>query len=226
MWEGAAFVSGDLATASEEELVAALKGGDEAALTVLVERHHKPMLRVAGMYLRDSHAAEEVVQDTWIAVLTGIDRFEQRSTFKTWLFHILANKARSRWVRDQRSVPLSSLASDDPDARAGPAVDPDHFQPPGHRWAGHWAVPPANWARIPEEQLLARETIEVVRDAIDELPPRQRQVIVLRDVEGWPAEEVCAAVEISDGNQRILLHRARSHVRAALEVHLGDEVFA
>ncbi len=219
-------MSGDVASASDEDLVAALKSGDESVLTALVERYHKPLLRVAGIYLRDSHAAEEVVQDTWIAVLTGIDRFEQRSSFKTWLFHILANKARSRWVRDQRSVPLSSLTSDDPDAPVGSAVDPDRFHPPGHRWAGHWAVAPASWARIPEEQLLATETIEVVRDAIAELPPRQRQVIVLRDVEGWRADEVCAAVEISDGNQRILLHRARSHVRAALAVHFGDEVLA
>jgi RNA polymerase sigma-70 factor (ECF subfamily) len=214
------------ATASDDDLVSALKAGDEAALTVLVQRHHAALLRVARLYLRDSHAAEEVVQDTWLAVLTGIDRFEGRAAFKTWLFHILANKARTRWTRDKRSVPLSSLASDDPDAPGEPAVDPDRFRPPGHRWAGHWAVPPANWARIPEERLLARETLEVMREAIAKLPPRQRQVILLRDVEGWPPEEVCEALDISDGNQRILLHRARSQVRAALEVHLEGDVLA
>lgn len=214
------------ATASDDELVTALKAGDESAFTALVERHHKSLLRVARLYLRDSHAAEEVAQETWIAVLTSIERFERRAAFKTWLFHILANKARTRWARDRRSVPFSSLAGDDPDAPGQPAVDPDRFQPAGHRWAGHWAVPPANWARLPEERLLARETIDVVRQAIDALPPRQREVIILRDVEGCPAEEVCAALDITDGNQRILLHRARGHVRAALEVHLEGDVLA
>lgn len=216
----------EFATAPDDALVTALKAGDESALTTLVERHHRGLLRVARLYLSDAHAAEEVVQDTWLAVLNGIDRFEARAAFKTWLFSILANKARTRWARDRRSVPFSALAGDDPDEPGEPAVDPDRFQPPGHRWAGHWAVPPRTWARIPEEQLLAQETLEVVRQAIGMLPPRQREVIVLRDVEGCPPEEVCAALDISDGNQRILLHRARSHVRAALEAHLDGDVLA
>lgn len=214
------------ATASDEALVSALKAGDESAFTALVQRHHKSLLRVCRLYLKDRDAAEEVAQDTWIVVLKGIDRFEGRSTFKTWLFHILANKARTRWAQDQRAVPFSSLGGDDPEKPGEAAVDPDRFRPADHRWAGHWAVPPRNWAYLPEEKLLAGETIDVVRAAIDELPPRQKQVIVLRDVEGWPPEEVCAALDIADGNQRILLHRARSHVRAALERHLDGDVLA
>jgi RNA polymerase sigma-70 factor (ECF subfamily) len=214
------------ATASDEALVSALKNGDESAFTTLVQRHHKGLLRVCRLYVKDRDTAEEIAQDTWVAVLTGIDRFEGRSTFKTWLFHILANKARTRWTRDQRSVPMSTLGGDDPESPGGPAVDPDRFRPPDHRWAGHWAVPPRNWAYLPEEKLLAGETIDVVRAAIDELPPRQKQVIVLRDVEGWPPEEVCQALGLSDGNQRILLHRARSSVRAALERHLDGDVIA
>ncbi|MEA2168532.1 MAG: hypothetical protein QOF76_1832 [Solirubrobacteraceae bacterium] len=205
--------------------MAALKAGDQSALTRLVQRHHQSLLRAARAYLHDRQAAEEVVQDTWIAVLTGIDRFEERSSFKTWLFSILVNKARTRWSRDRRSVPFSSLADDDPDAPGRPAVDPDRFRSSG-RWMGHWAVPPGTWAGLPEERLLARETLEVVRDAIDALPPRQRQVIVLRDVEGFASDEVCAALELSEGNQRVLLHRARSRVRAALERHFDGEVLA
>lgn len=212
--------------APDDVLVHALKAGDESAFTALVERHQRSLLRVARLYLTDGHAAEEVVQDTWLAVLTGIDRFESRAAFKTWLFSILANKARTRWVRDRRNVPFSALGGDDPDAPGEPAVDPDRFQPADHRWAGHWAVPPRNWARVPEEHLLARETLEVVRAAIEMLPLRQRQVIVLRDVEGWPAEEVCTVLDLTDGNQRILLHRARNHVRAALEAHLDGDVLA
>jgi RNA polymerase sigma-70 factor (ECF subfamily) len=209
----------------DDALVDALRAGDEAAFTTLVERHHASLLRVARVYLRDGHAAEEVVQDTWIVVLTSIDRFESRSSFKTWLFSILANKARTRWSRDRRAVPFSSLGGDDPESAGEPAVDPDRFRPSG-RWAGHWSVPPRTWAGLPEERLLARETLDVVQQAIEALPPRQRQVIVLRDVEGFPSDEVCAVLDLSEGNQRVLLHRARSHVRAALERHLDGEVLA
>jgi RNA polymerase sigma-70 factor (ECF subfamily) len=209
----------------DDVLVEALKAGDKTAFTTLVERHHTSLLRAARLYLRDGHAAEEVVQDTWIAVLTGIDRFEARSSFKTWLFSILANKARTRWSRDRRAVPFSSLGGDDPDVAGEPSVDPDRFRAAG-RWAGHWSVPPRTWAGLPEERLLARETLDVVRRAIETLPPRQREVIVLRDVEGFPSDEVCAALDLSEGNQRVLLHRARSHVRAALERHLDGEVLA
>ena len=158
------------------------------------------------------------MQETWLAVLNGIDRFEGRSSLKTWIFQILSNRARTRAVRERRSAPFSSLAGDGEDDEA--AVDADRFRPEGHRWVGHWAAAPADWSALPEERLLGRETLARVHEAIETLPPRQAEVLVLRDVEGWSPDEVCAALGISDGNQRILLHRARSKVRAALETYL------
>jgi RNA polymerase sigma-70 factor (ECF subfamily) len=216
-------VRGTLAPPTDEALLDGLRRGDQRAFTRLVERYHAQLLRVARLYLRDAAAAEEIAQDTWLAVLTGIDRFEGRASFKTWLFRILANKARTRWTRDRRALPFSSLAGDDPDGAADPSVEPERFFGPGHRWAGHWTAYPQRWAAIPEDRLMARETLDVVRDTIAQLPPRQRQVIVLRDVEGWEPEDVCDALEISDGNHRILLHRARSRVRAALERYFEGE---
>jgi RNA polymerase sigma-70 factor (ECF subfamily) len=208
----------------DRALVAALRRGEEAAFIELVGLHQAPLTRLARTFIRDRAVAEEVVQETWLAVLNGIDRFEERSSLKTWIYQILSNRARTRAVREHRSAPFSALAGDEQDGE--PPVDADRFRPPGERWAGHWAAAPADWAALPEERLLGRETLQYVRDAIDELPPRQANVLVLRDVEGWEPDEVCDALGLSAGNQRILLHRARSKVRAALETYLAEEVAA
>ncbi len=177
------------------------------------------MLRVAQMFVRDRATAEEVVQETWLAVLNGIDRFEERSSLKTWLFRILTNRAKTRGQRDGRMVPFSSLAG----AGEGdePSVDPDRFLGPDSPHPGAWAAPPRAW---PQEKVLEHETLDVIHMAIDELPEAQREVIRLRDVEGWSPMEVADALDISDGNQRVLLHRARSKVRAALERYLDPEI--
>jgi RNA polymerase sigma-70 factor (ECF subfamily) len=207
---------------TEQALVAALQRGDEAAFMELVRRHHALMVRVARGYVRSQAVAEEVAQETWLGVLNGIGTFESRATLKTWIFRILVNRAKTRAEREGRTVPFSALD------RAGeedqPAVDPSRFLDASHpRWPGHWASPPQRWDELPEECLLGRETLALAREAIDALPARQREVILLRDVNGWSPEDVCDALDISDGNQRILLHRARSRVRTALEAHLAVE---
>ena len=160
--------------------------------------------------------AEEVVQETWLAVLRGVDRFEGRSSLKTWMFMILTNIASNRGARERRTVPFSSLArADGDDARS--SVDPDRFFPADHdRWPHHWALGPTRW-ETPEEGLLTGETRRLILRAIEQLPAAQRAVITLRDIEGWPSHEVCAALCVSEGNQRVLLHRARTRVRTALE---------
>jgi RNA polymerase sigma-70 factor (ECF subfamily) len=203
----------------ERALIVALRHGEEAAFVELVERHGASLLRLARTFVRDRAVAEEVVQETWLAVLNGIDRFEGRSSLKTWIFQILSNRAKTRAVRERRSAPFSALVDDGPDDES--AVDADRFRGEG-RWVGHWAAAPDDWSRLPEERLLGRETLALVHEAIELLPPRQADVIVLRDVEGWEPEEVCAALGITSGNQRILLHRARSKVRAALERYLAE----
>ncbi len=200
----------------DRELLRALRAGDETAFVELVERYSGSLLRVATTIVGSRAVAEEVVQETWLGVLRGLDRFEGRASLKTWLFRILTNSAKTRAMRERRSVPFSSLvrAETEYDERT---VDADRFLPADHeRWPGHWAVPP----RAPEASLLGAETQRVIRQAIDELPEAQRTVITLRDVGGWDAEEVCEVLELTDGNQRVLLHRARSRVRAALEEYL------
>jgi RNA polymerase sigma-70 factor (ECF subfamily) len=197
----------------ERELIAKLRAGDEAAFRELIATYHPMLVRVARAYVPTQTAAEEVAADTWLAVLEGIDRFQERSSLKTWLFRILTNKAKTRGMRERRSLPFSALESDDS------SVDPDRFHGPEHQWPGHWAAPPQGF---PEERLLAGETRDVVERAIAALPPAQRAVISLRDIEGWDAEEVCNALTLSETNQRVLLHRARSAVRAALESYLGE----
>jgi RNA polymerase sigma-70 factor, ECF subfamily len=200
-------------------LAAALCRGDKDAFAGLVDRHSSAMVRVAMAYVPSRAAAEEVVQETWIAVMRGIDRFEGRASLKTWIFRILTNVAMRAGARERRSIPFSSLAEaeDTPE----PSVDPDRFLPADHAlFPGHWAIMPTRWP-TPEEGLLAGETREVIAKAIADLPVAQRTVIALRDVEGWSSEEVCEALEISAGNQRILLHRARSRVRTAIEDYYG-----
>ena len=206
----------------DHELVQRLREGDEGAFAELIDRYGATMLRVAQMYVRDRATAEEVVQETWLAVLNGIDRFEERSSLKTWLFRILTNRAKTRGERDGRMVPFSSLAGANPDADE-PSVDPDRFFGPDSPHPGAWAAPPVGW---PQDKLLERETLGVIEMAIDELPEAQREVILLRDVDGWEPMEVSYVLGITDGNQRVLLHRARSKVRAALEEYLNPEVGA
>jgi RNA polymerase sigma-70 factor (ECF subfamily) len=205
------------AAAEEADLLARLRAGDERAFEALVESYHATMIAVARSYVKTRDVAEEVVQEAWVGILKGLDRFEGRSSLKTWVLRILVNTAMTRGGREARSMPFSSLA---PAREEGPAVEPERFRPPGEAFAGHWNAYPGDWSSLPEERLLGRETLELVRSAIEELPDAQRSVIAMRDVAGCSAEEVCQSLEISAGNQRVLLHRARSHVRAALERHL------
>ena len=200
------------------ELVARLRAGDERAFESLVERYYPTMLALARSYVRTSEVAEEVVQETWLNVINGLDRFEQRSSLKTWIFRILVNVAITRGGREARSVPFSSLAP--ADGAEEPAVEPERFQPAGGRHPGGWQSFPADWRALPEEELLGRETVATVKRAVEELPDPQRIVITMRDIAGYSAEEVCDALALTAGNQRVLLHRARSRVRAALERHL------
>jgi RNA polymerase sigma-70 factor (ECF subfamily) len=205
-----------------EMLLDALRAGDETAFRDLVVRHQAAMVRVALAYVPSRAVAEEVVQETWLAVLEGLDRFEGRSSLKTWMFRILINRAKTRGVREHRSVPVSAFERTDRDEDDdGPAVDPDRFFRPDHRWGGHWAKAPERWSDLPADQLTGKETLTVVEETIRGLPVQQRRVISLRDVEGWTSEEVCDLLDLTEGNQRVLLHRARSRVRGALERHLA-----
>ena len=212
-----------VASVDDMRLIASLRAGDERAFMELVERYGPSMLRVAMLFVRTRAVAEEVVQDAWVGVLNGIDRFEGRSSFKTWLFRILTNTAKTRGERESRSTPVSFLT----DAELEPgatSVDPDRFLPEGERWAGWWASAPTRFDEQPESRLLSSETLSVVRGVIEELPAAQRAVIAMRDIAGFSSEEVCENLGISEGNQRVLLHRARTKVRVALEQHLGAEV--
>jgi RNA polymerase sigma-70 factor, ECF subfamily len=208
------------ANEDEERLVEALRGGDEAALVKLVRLHGSTMLRVARLYVSSDAVAEEVVQETWLAVLTGIDRFEGRSSFRWWLFRILANRARTRAMAEGRTVPFAAL-TDRELAAAEHSVEADRFRGAGERFAHHWTSSPERWAELPEERLLSHETVAVVERAAAALPPAQRAVITLRDIVGWDADEVCDQLGITAANQRVLLHRARAKVRRALARHLA-----
>jgi RNA polymerase sigma-70 factor, ECF subfamily len=199
----------------DAELLQRLRCGEEDAFLELVQRYGPVMHRLAMSYVRCSSVAEEVVQDAWIGALRSLERFEGRSTLRTWLLRILANRARTRGAREARCLPFSALVREDE-----PAVDPERFQGPDGRFPGGWAAFPTAWDAVPEERLLARETLELVDAAIKRLPPRQQEVIVLRDVEGWSSEEVCHALDLTIANQRVLLHRARSRVRESLESYL------
>lgn len=206
------------AASNDQQVIDALKSGDEDAFRTLVDAYSSSLLRLAMSHVPSRAVAEEVVQETWLGVLNGLDRFEGRSSLKTWIFRILINTARTRGVRERRSVPLSSLEANSGDSDR-PSIDPDRFFPSDHgRYPGRWALGPTRW-ETPEEGLLAGETREVILAAIEELPASQRAVITLRDIEGCPSEEVCDALDLSDANQRVLLHRARTKVRAALERH-------
>lgn len=188
--------------------------------SALVDEHGPAMLRVARMYVSSRAVADEVVQEAWLGVIGGIDRFEGRASLKTWIFRIVTNIAKTRGEREGRSVPFSSLGGRDGEGEA--AVDPDRFLDAG-RWAGHWTSAPSRWSELPEEQLVGGETVGIVASAIAALPEAQRTVITLRDVEGWSSDEVRNALDLSETNQRVILHRARSKVRRALEAYLDGE---
>jgi RNA polymerase sigma-70 factor (ECF subfamily) len=208
-----------VAGSAEAQLLEALRAGDEAAFAQLVREYQPSLVRVARIYVSTQAAAEEVAAETWLAVLNGLDRFEGRSSLKTWIFRILTNIAKTRGQRDGRTLPFSAL--ENPGRVPEAALDADRFLDPEHpRWPGHWAVRPEPW---PEDALVAAETQAVVAEAIEALPPAQRAVISLRDVEGWSSEEVRNALELSETNQRVLLHRARSKVRRALESYLDED---
>jgi RNA polymerase sigma-70 factor, ECF subfamily len=189
------------------ELVARVRAGEEQAFVELVARHHTAMLRLARSYVSSTAVAEEIVQDTWLGVLRGIDGFEGRSTFRTWLLRILVNRATSTGVRERRSVAVGD---------AGPVVDRARFDA-----TGAWMSPPTHWVEDSDDRMLAQGLTDEIQAALDGLPARQREVVVLRDVDGLSGHEVCEVLEISEANQRVLLHRGRSHLRQALESELG-----
>lgn len=205
------------------ELIARLRAGDEDAFMDLVDTLQPAMLRVARMYVSTQAVAEEVVQDAWLGVLKGLDRFEGRSSLRTWIFRIVTNIAKTRGQREGRSVPFASLAGDDLDQ---PTFDPSRFLGDDSQYPGHWSTFPPDWSGVPEDRLLGSETLEVAGAAIEALPPMQAEVIRLRDVLGWSSAEVRNALELSETNQRVLLHRARGKVRRALDRYFESEMGA
>jgi RNA polymerase sigma-70 factor, ECF subfamily len=186
----------------ELELVRRLQAGDESAFAEVVEAYHPKLLRFAAGLVGSTQAAEDVVQDTWVGVIRGVDRFEGRASLQTWLFQICANRARSAWARQQRSVPIDPTE---------PTVDAGRFGPDRG-----WVDPPAPWDDV-DDRLVADAVVPLVRAAIEDLPDLQRQVVTLRDVEGLTSKDVCAVLSISEANQRVLLHRGRARVRSVLE---------
>jgi RNA polymerase sigma-70 factor (ECF subfamily) len=212
---------GDPQRTRDLALVARIRQGDEAAFVELVKRHHTGFTRLALTWVQDRSVAEEVVQETWLFAIERLGEFEGRSSLKTWLCGILINKARNRRRQERHTVPGSSL-----DLELGahrPAVAPDRFSPPGHRWDGHWQVPPSPWPETPERSVLTAEMRQLLETSIATLPENQRAVFVLHDVEGLSGQEVCNALGITDTHQRVLLHRARSRLRTLLESHYREE---
>lgn len=204
------------ATADDQRIIAGLRAGDEAVFVEMVDKYHGSLVRVALRYVPSRAVAEEVVQDTWIGVIEGIDRFEGRSTVKTWLYKILIYRARARGERERRTTPMSALYGDD----SAPSVPTERFRGSDALWAGHWATPPRRWDGDAEDRLLAGEAKAQIDAAIAELPSAQRDVIVMRDLSQFSSAEVCDLLGVTEANQRVLLHRARSRVRAALEQYL------
>jgi RNA polymerase sigma-70 factor (ECF subfamily) len=209
---------------SETALLAALRCGDEDAFSALVDAYGAAMHRVALTFVRSSAVADEVVQEAWLGALRGLDRFEGRSALRTWLLRIVANIARTHAVREARAVPFSSLElAREADSEYEPALPTDRFQGPDGPHPQRWVSFPTPWSTGPDSALLSAETRKLIADTIASLPDGQRIVISLRDVEGWDSAEVCSVLELSETNQRVLLHRARSKVRAALEGYLTTE---
>ena len=192
----------------DAELLGRLRAGDEQAFVALVERYNGSMLRLAGSFVPSRAVAEEVVQDTWLAVLRGLPAFQGRASLRTWMFTILVNRARTTGSREQRTIPV---------ADAGPVVDASRFGPDGA-----WSAPPEHWIEEAEDRIEAEKLGGLLKAAIDGLPGRQREVVLLRDVEGMSSAEVCDVLAISEANQRVLLHRGRGKLRQVLETELGS----
>jgi RNA polymerase sigma-70 factor (ECF subfamily) len=208
----------EMIPANDAQLIEALRSGDEEAFESLVDKYYESMVRVAMMYVSGRTVAEEVVQETWIGVLKGLNKFEGRSSLKTWIYSILINRAKTYAQREGRHAQLS-LDEDHEDGE--PTVSPDRFNPSDHPlYANHWVSAPDDWNGIPESRLLSDETLSRIRQAIEALPSNQKSVITLRDVEQLSSDEVCNILNISETNQRVLLHRARAKVRTALEEYL------
>jgi RNA polymerase sigma-70 factor, ECF subfamily len=206
----------------ESELIGSLRAGDEAAFVTLVERYNAGMIRVASIYVKDRATAQEVAQEAWLGVLRGLEGFQARSSLKTWIFRIVLNCARARAVREQRSIPFSA-ASDALTEGAEPAVDSSRFRGPEDPYHGGWMSFPTSWGQAPEQRVLSGEVRQLIAVAVDQLPPAQREVVVMRDVQGWTADEVCQMLHVSESNQRVLLHRGRSKLRCALAHYLTAE---
>ena len=208
----------------EIALLNLLRQRDEMAFTQLVEQYHPALVRLARMYLQDTTVAEEVAQETWLAVLHGLSQFEGRSSLKTWIFTILTNKAKTRSQRENRIVSYSDMEESLHDS-SQPTVDPKLFKDPStDKNLDHWANAPDSWVGIPEDRLLSEETMNLIHETIDALPENQRLVITLHDREELSAQEICNILGISETNQRVLLHRARARVRQALEDYLKAEL--
>ena len=205
-------------TKAEDTLFARLKRGDERAFDELVNQHHSALIRMAMGYVADREVAEEVVQDTWMAVINSLNQFEGRSSLRTWVCGILIHKAKDRGVREKRHTTFSVFESYDDDNEE--AVDPSRFQQSGE-WAGHWAFPPQPWdAQTPEKLLASQQAVNAMQRAIEALPATLKDVLILRDVEGVGAKEVCELLKITETNLYVRLHRARERVRAAVETYL------
>jgi len=207
------------------QILERLRAGDEAAFMNLVDRYAVAMQRIARAYVRDDATAEDVVQEAWVGVLRGLPTFEGRSSLRGWIFTIVVNRAKSRGVREARSVPFSALARDEAE-RDDPSVAADRFAGPGERWPRHWRDEPAPWGERPDERLLSRELRARIDAAIDALPPAQRTIVILRDIAGQPTQDVCNALQLTETNVRVLLHRARAKIRRALDPYLAQEVVA
>jgi RNA polymerase sigma-70 factor (ECF subfamily) len=212
--------AGGIASADDVALVAALRAGDQDAFAALVDMYYMPMLRLAMLYVPSRAVAEDVVQEAWLGVLQGLQRFEGRSSLKTWIFRILTNRAKTRGEREHRSIAFSALQPDNPESDES-TVDPEQFWPADHpQWANGWVSYPRAWEGLPEERALTRELRNTIDQAIAALPPNQREVITLRDIEGWSAEEARMLLSLSEANQRVLLHRARAKVRTAIDQYI------
>jgi RNA polymerase sigma-70 factor (ECF subfamily) len=204
---------------TEGQLLARLREGDECAFDHLVNQHHGALIRMARGYVSDREVAEEVVQDTWMAVIENLNRFEGRSSLRTWIFGILIHKAKDRGVREKRHTTFSAFESGDDDNDE--AVDPSRFHQSGE-WAGHWAFPPQPWDdQTPEKLLASQQAVNAMNRAIEGLPATLKEVLILRDVEGVESKEICKLLEITETNLYVRLHRARERVRAAVETYLG-----
>ena len=204
---------------TDQALVTRLRAGEQIAFDELVNKHHSALVRVARGYVADCEVAEEVVQDTWMAVIENLSRFEGRSSLRTWIFGILIHKAKDRGIREKRHTTFSAFESCEDDNEE--ILDPSRFQQTGER-AGHWAIPPQPWDdQTPEKLLASQETVNAMNNAIDALPRTLKEVLILRDVEGADVKEVCALLNITETNLYVRLHRARERVRAEIESFLG-----